>query len=61
MKLPSIYADLRGELAVDWIEKETAGATFCRRSDQVKEVKGGKMCNLIKRFKEGVGVGGDLM
>ena len=43
MKLPSIYADLRGELAVDWIEKETAGATFCRRSDQVKEVRGGKM------------------
>ena len=42
-KLPSIYADLRGESAVDWIEKETAGATFCRRSDQVKEVKGGKM------------------
>ena len=42
-KLPSIYADTRGELAMDWIKKQTAGATFCRRSDQVKEVKGGKM------------------
>ena len=42
-KLPSVYADLRGELAVDWIKRETAGATFCRRSDQVKEVKGGKI------------------
>ena len=42
-KLPSIYADTRGELAMDWIKEETAGATFCRRSDQVKEVKGGKM------------------
>ena len=42
-KLPSIYADTRGELAMDWIKELTAGATFCRRSDQVKEVKGGKM------------------
>ena len=42
-KLPSIYADIRGELAMDWIKELTAGATFCRRSDQVKEVKGGKM------------------
>ena len=42
-KLPSIYADTRGELAMDWIKELTAGATFCRRSDQAKEVKGGKM------------------
>ena len=28
---------------MDWIEKQIAGATFCRRSDQVKKVKGGKM------------------
>ena len=46
-KLPSIYADVRGDSAVDWIEKETAGATFCRRSDQVKEVKGGKMWFIV--------------
>ena len=42
-KLPSIYADTRGELAMDWIKEQTAGATFCRRSDLVKEVKGGKV------------------
>ena len=42
-KLPSIYADTRGELAMDWIKEQTTGATFCRRSDQVKEVKGGKI------------------
>ena len=42
-KLPSVYADVRGKLVVDWIKEQTAGATFCRRSDQVKEVKGGKM------------------
>ena len=43
VKLPSIYADARGEIAMDWIKELIAGATFCRRSDQVKEVKGGKM------------------
>ena len=42
-KLPSIYADTRGELAMDWIKELTAGATFCRRSDRAMEVKGGKM------------------
>ena len=42
-KLPSVYADVRGKLVVDWIKEQTAGATFCRRSDQVMEVKGGKM------------------
>ena len=41
-KLPSVYADVRGKSVMDWIEKNTAGATFCRRSQEVKEVKGGE-------------------
>ena len=41
-KLPSVYADIRGKSVMNWIKKHTAGATFCRRSDQEKEVKGGK-------------------
>ena len=41
-KLPSVYADIRGKSVMDWIEKHTAGATFCRRSQEVKEVKGGE-------------------
>ena len=41
-KLPSVYADIRGKSVMNWIEKHTAGATFCRRSEQVQEVKGGK-------------------
>ena len=49
-KLPSIYADARGELAMDWIKEQTAEATFCRRSDQVKEVKGGKMWFIVLTF-----------
>ena len=27
---------------MDFIETQTAGATFCRRSDKVQEVTGGK-------------------
>ena len=38
-----MFADVRGSGTVDWIEEHTAGATFCRRSDLVKEVKGGKV------------------
>ena len=49
-KLPSIYADARGELAMDCIKEQTARATFCRRSDQVKEVKGGKMWLIALTF-----------
>ena len=41
-KLPSVFADVRGKSVMDWIEKHTAGATFCRRSQEVKEVKGGE-------------------
>ena len=36
-KLPSVYADVRGKFVTDWIETLTAGATFCRRSDQEEE------------------------
>ena len=43
VKLPSIYADARGEIAMDWIKEQIAGATFCKRSNKVKDVKGGKM------------------
>ena len=42
-KLPSVFADVRGKSVMDWIEKHTAGATFCRRSQEVKEVKGGEL------------------
>ena len=42
-KLPSVFADVRGKSVRDFIEKHTAGATFCRRSQEVKEVKGGKL------------------
>ena len=49
-KLPSVYADVRGKLVVDWIKEQTAGATFCRRSDQVKEVEGGKMWFIVLTF-----------
>ena len=41
-KLPSVYADIRGKSVMDFIEKHTAGATFCPRSELVKEVQGGK-------------------
>ena len=40
--MPSVYADVRGKFVMDWIEKHTAGATFCRRSEEVREVEGGK-------------------
>ena len=40
-KLPTVFADVRGRSVMDWIEKHTAGATFCRRSEEAKEVKGG--------------------
>ena len=42
-KLPSVFADIRGQSVMGWIEDQITGATFCRRSDQVHEVKGGKM------------------
>ena len=29
---------------MDWIEKHTAGASFCRKSEEVKEVNGGEFC-----------------
>ena len=45
-KLPSVYADIRGESVKDWIDEQTAGAFFCRKSGQVKEVKEGES-NLI--------------
>ena len=37
-----MFADLRARRTVDWIKDLTAGATFCKRSDVVKQVKGGK-------------------
>ena len=40
--MPSVYADVRGKSVKNWTEKHTAGATFCRRSEKVKEVEGGK-------------------
>ena len=46
-KLPSVYADLRGKSAVDWIERNTAEASFCSRSDKVKKAKEGRR-RLIK-------------
>ena len=36
--LPAVFADVRGKSVMDFIEKQTIGATFCRRSDQVQEV-----------------------
>ena len=39
--MPSVYADVRGKSVMDWIEKHTAEAIYCRRSEEVKEVKGG--------------------
>ena len=36
-----MFADLRGRRTVNWIEKQTAGATFCRRSNLTKKVEGG--------------------
>ena len=44
--MPSVYADIRGESVKDWIDEQTAGAFFCRKSGQVKEVKEGES-NLI--------------
>ena len=41
-KLPSVFADIRGDSIKGWIEEHTAGAGFCRRSQEVKEVKGGE-------------------
>ena len=38
-----MFADLRAKKTLDWISKNTAGATFCKRSDEVKDVKGGKV------------------
>ena len=40
--MPRVYADVRGKSVKNWIEKHTAGATFCRRSEEVREVEGGK-------------------
>ena len=37
-----MFADARGTRIADWIKDLTAGATFCKRSDVVKQVKGGK-------------------
>ena len=38
-----MFADLRAKKTLDWISKNTAGATFCKRSDVDKDVKGGKL------------------
>ena len=38
-----MFADLRARRTVDWIEENIEGATLCKRSDVVKEVKGGKL------------------
>ena len=29
---------------MDWIEKRIAGGSFCRKSEEVKEVQGGECC-----------------
>ena len=47
-KLPSVFADVRGKKVMDFIETQTAGATFCRRSDKVQEVKGGKGWSMVR-------------
>ena len=49
-KLPSVFADIRGDSIKGWIEEHTAGAGFCRRSQEVKEVKGGE-CSAEKSIK----------
>ena len=50
-----MFADVRGNRTVDWIEELIAGATFCKRSDLVKEVKGGKVRpNFIAERSESV-------
>ena len=48
-----MFADLRARRTLDWIKELTAGATFCKRSDVVKEVKGGKVLhNFIARHRD---------
>ena len=49
--LPSVYADIRGRSVMDWIEEHTSGAFFCRKSGQVKELKGGEL-NLMSYARQ---------
>ena len=42
-KLPSVFADVRGKSVMDWIERHTAGAAFCRRAEVREEEQEGKL------------------
>ena len=43
--MPSVFADVRGKSVRDWIDDHTAGATFCRKSEE-DELQGGEL-NLL--------------
>ena len=40
--MPTVFANILGKSVIDWIEDHTAGATFCRKFEEVKVYKGDK-------------------